>query len=132
MYKYQSQSKASKVECLIIGHISGQSKVLDGQTSASEYLQRFLLSKMTDHSQCNFTLLGASSKFDNTVTRVPNGAEPEILKGPCDTSPHRDSVVAGKPKYMLQILPLNPCLFQKILFFPCKKHFVNKKTFPYL
>ena len=40
------------------------------------------------------------------------------------------SVVAGKPKYMLQILPLKPCLFQKIVFFLCKKHFVNKINFP--
>ena len=40
------------------------------------------------------------------------------------------SVVVGKPKYMLQILPLNPRIFQEIVFFPCKKHFVNKINFP--
>ena len=40
------------------------------------------------------------------------------------------SVVAGKPKYMLQILPLNPHIFQEIVFFLCKKLFVNKINFP--
>ena len=40
------------------------------------------------------------------------------------------SVVVGKPKYMLQILPLKPRLFQKIVFFLCKKHFANKINFP--
>ena len=40
------------------------------------------------------------------------------------------SVVVGKLKYMLQILPLNARIFQKIVFFPCKKHFVNKINFP--
>ena len=40
------------------------------------------------------------------------------------------SVVAGKLKYMLQILPLKPRLFQKIVFFLCKKHFANKINFP--
>ena len=44
--------------------------------------------------------------------------------------PKIDSVVVGKPKYMLQILHLNPRFFQKIVFFPCKKHFVNKINFP--
>ena len=41
-----------------------------------------------------------------------------------------NSVVVGKPKYMLQILPLKPHLFQKIVLFLCKKHFVNKINFP--
>ena len=40
------------------------------------------------------------------------------------------SVVAGKPTYMVQILPLKPRLFQKIVFFLSKKHFVNKINFP--